>query len=204
MRRFSGEIGMPRAEEFIDLRKQDRGVEHDAIADEAHHARPKDADGEQMRRVFLVPDAHGMPGVGPAAIADDDVGVLGEEIDDLSFAFIAPLQADDAGISFKFTHGSFSKGGTGVDHKSAERGVSRNDGFVHRIVLRQCHLLRSRQGVVRRFTMMNAARMSPYASPSCSYRIPVALSSGPSIAHRGSGCTVRHSLTGWPVITSRH
>ena len=30
--------------------------------------------------------------------ADDDVGVLGEEIDDLAFAFVSPLGADDCNV----------------------------------------------------------------------------------------------------------
>src|SRR5207244_3991946 len=43
----------------------------------------------------------GVPGVGAATVAHDDVGVLGEEIDDLSLALVAPLEADDAGVSLK-------------------------------------------------------------------------------------------------------
>ncbi len=39
-----------------------------------------------------------MPGVGATAIANDDVGLFGEEIDDFAFAFVAPLQTDDARI----------------------------------------------------------------------------------------------------------
>jgi hypothetical protein len=32
-----------------------------------------------------------MAGVGPAAVAYDDIDVLGEDIDNLSFAFVTPL-----------------------------------------------------------------------------------------------------------------
>jgi hypothetical protein len=42
-----------------------------------------------------------MPGIGPAAIADDDVGFLGQEIDDLPFSFVAPLQTDDADVALQ-------------------------------------------------------------------------------------------------------
>jgi hypothetical protein len=48
---------------------------------------------------FLSGDLHGMPGVPAAVVAHDDVEVLGEQVNDLAFAFIAPVQADDAGMS---------------------------------------------------------------------------------------------------------
>jgi hypothetical protein len=35
-----------------------------------------------------------MARIGPALVADDDVGVFGQDIDDLALAFIAPLDAD--------------------------------------------------------------------------------------------------------------
>ncbi len=73
-------------DELVDLREQHFGVEHDAVADDVHHAGAEDADGQQVRGVFLPADADGVAGVGAAAVADDDVGLLGEEIDDLALA----------------------------------------------------------------------------------------------------------------------
>ena len=49
----------------------------------------------RWRTYSLVADADGMAGVGAALVAGDDVGLLGEHVDDLSLAFIAPLGADD-------------------------------------------------------------------------------------------------------------
>jgi hypothetical protein len=37
----------------------------------------------------------GMAGVGAALISDDDVVVLGQEVDDISLGLVTPLQADD-------------------------------------------------------------------------------------------------------------
>ena len=37
-----------------------------------------------------------MPGVGPALIADDDVVLFGEQVDDLALGLVAPLQSDHA------------------------------------------------------------------------------------------------------------
>src|SRR5690606_27712378 len=38
---------------------------------------------------------------GPAAIGNDDVGRLGQHVDNFSLALVAPLETDDAGISFE-------------------------------------------------------------------------------------------------------
>ena len=92
---------MPRPRNSSISLKSTFRIEHDAVADEVHHAGAKNADGQQVRRVFFVADADGMAGVGAAAIADDDIGVLGEKIDDLALALVSPLQADDAGIALK-------------------------------------------------------------------------------------------------------
>ena len=38
-----------------------------------------------------------MPGVGAALVADDDVVLLGEQVDDFAFGLVAPLQSNDTG-----------------------------------------------------------------------------------------------------------
>ena len=37
-----------------------------------------------------------MAGVGSALVADDDIVLLGQQIDDFSLGFVSPLQPDDA------------------------------------------------------------------------------------------------------------
>jgi hypothetical protein len=54
-----------------------------------------------MRRIFFPADADGVPRIGPAAISNDNVGFLRDEIDDLPLPFIAPLQPENAGVSLK-------------------------------------------------------------------------------------------------------
>jgi hypothetical protein len=49
--------------------------------------------------LFTVDD--GVSGVVAALAADDDVGVIGEVIDDFAFAFVAPLGADENSIGHK-------------------------------------------------------------------------------------------------------
>ena len=73
-------------------REEGFGVEDDAVADDVHDARAEDADGQQVRGVLLAVDADGVAGVGAAAVADDDLRLFGEEVDDLALAFIAPLE----------------------------------------------------------------------------------------------------------------
>ena len=45
--------------------------------------------------VLLAVDDQGMPGVGAAGPADDEARLLGQEVDDLPLALVAPLNADD-------------------------------------------------------------------------------------------------------------
>ena len=47
-----------------------------------------------MQNELLVSDDHGVTGVVSALAAHDDVGLIGEEIDDLPLAFISPLRPD--------------------------------------------------------------------------------------------------------------
>ena len=51
-----------------------------------------------MDRVFLIADDHGVAGVGAAVVADNDIVLRREEIDNFALALIAPLQADHGGV----------------------------------------------------------------------------------------------------------
>ena len=82
-----------------DLLEQHLGIddhavaEHAALAAAAQHARR-----DEVRDKLLPVDDERVAGVGAAAVADHDVGELGVEVDDLAFAFVAPLGADDHDI----------------------------------------------------------------------------------------------------------
>ena len=60
--------------------------------------RAQDAGGDEVQDVFRAADDDGVAGVVAALGADDDVGLLGEDVDDLAFAFVAPLGADQNGV----------------------------------------------------------------------------------------------------------
>ncbi len=66
----------------------------------AHHALhlgPQDAAGNERKLINLLTGNHRVPGVGPALIANHDLVLFGQQVDDLAFGLVAPLQTDDTG-----------------------------------------------------------------------------------------------------------
>ena len=51
-----------------------------------------------MKDGFFAVHYQSMTGVVATLEADDDVSVLGKKIDDLAFAFVSPLGADDCNV----------------------------------------------------------------------------------------------------------
>ena len=84
--------------EMGDLVEQRLRVEHHAIADDRQLSRPHDARGQQRELVGGAIDHQGVAGIMAALEADDDVGLLGQPIDDLALALVAPLGADHDNI----------------------------------------------------------------------------------------------------------
>ena len=82
---------MPCPEAF-DLADQMPGVEHDTVADDAELARVHDSGRQKRQLVGLIADDEGVAGVVAALEAHDDVA-LGQPVDDLAFALVAPLGA---------------------------------------------------------------------------------------------------------------
>ena len=80
-----------------DLLKQRPGIDHDAVADDGALLLD-DARGKQRELVGLVADDDGMAGIVAALEAHDHLGPVGEPIDDLAFAFVAPLGADHCDV----------------------------------------------------------------------------------------------------------
>ena len=81
--------------ELFDLGEEGHGVEDDTVADDALGLRPEDAAGDELEDELAALDDDGVPGVVAAGVAGDDVELLGEDVDDLAFAFIAPLGTKD-------------------------------------------------------------------------------------------------------------
>ena len=83
--------------EHLDLADGAGGVEHDPPGDHALHAGAKDAAGDQRQLPGLAAGDDGVAGVGTAGVADDDVVLAGEDVDELPLGLVTPLQTDDTG-----------------------------------------------------------------------------------------------------------
>ena len=75
--------------------KQRGRRQHDAVADVDAHLRPQNARRNQPQDGLPVADDQRVAGVVAALEAHDALRVLGQPVDDLAFAFVAPLGADD-------------------------------------------------------------------------------------------------------------
>ena len=79
----------------VDLVQQGGRIEDHPAGDHTLDVRAEDAAGDQRQFEGLTAEDHGMAGVGPALVADDNVVLFGQYIDDLPLGLISPLQSDD-------------------------------------------------------------------------------------------------------------
>jgi hypothetical protein len=80
--------------QLLDLGVERAWVHHDSVSDYARALIMKDARRNQMKHELALADSNGMPGVVAALISRDYVEVRRENINDLAFAFVAPLGSD--------------------------------------------------------------------------------------------------------------
>jgi hypothetical protein len=87
--------------ERIDFAGQAVRVNDDAVSDYTTGFGPDRAAGQEVQGELRVTDDNGMACVCTAAVSDDEVGLFGENVDDFTFSFVAPLQSHDTGIHQK-------------------------------------------------------------------------------------------------------
>ncbi len=104
-RRVDAAIG-----EAVELREKSLGIEHDAVADDACHPWMQNARRNLPQNELTVADDDGMARVRPALVANDEIGPLGHDVDELTFTFVSPLRSDD-----------HHTGSLGVEHVSSSR-----------------------------------------------------------------------------------
>ena len=77
---------------FFDQRT---GIDHDAIPNQTPGAAIQNPRRDQMEneRIPFIDD--GMAGIGAPLVPHNQIGILGKDVDDLPFAFVAPLGPDD-------------------------------------------------------------------------------------------------------------
>ncbi len=89
------------------------GIQNHARADEADLAVMQDSRRDQMQDELLSLHNDGVACVMPTLVTGDDVELFSQQIDNLPFAFIAPLGADnhdvchDVSLAFSLEHSAF-------------------------------------------------------------------------------------------------
>src|SRR5437868_774058 len=81
----------------VDLFEKPHRVYDDAVANDGTHVRRQDARREKRQLVGLAIANNGVPRVGATVVADDDMMVGGEQVYDLAFGLVTPLQTDNTG-----------------------------------------------------------------------------------------------------------
>jgi hypothetical protein len=85
----------PLRAQIVQLAGQDLRVDHDAVADRAQLPRVEDPGRDQVELPRDAVAHDGVPRVVATLEADHQVRPLGEEVDDLALALVAPLGAHD-------------------------------------------------------------------------------------------------------------
>ncbi len=83
--------------ERVDLGEQRRQVDDDPVGDHRDDVVVEDPARRQLQGVALATGDDGVAGVVPALVAHDVAVLLGEQVDDLGLALVAPLGPDDDG-----------------------------------------------------------------------------------------------------------
>jgi hypothetical protein len=90
----------------------------------------KDSGRDNVENVFAAAESYGMTRVVSSLVTGDTIEFIREDVDDFSFSFIAPLQADNGEI---LLHDSRLSGGTSASPRSmgeqADGLPPKSDGF---------------------------------------------------------------------------
>jgi hypothetical protein len=85
--------------QMIHFFDQGSRIDDDSIADHAQGASVEDPGRNKVKNERATVIDHGVACVRPPLVADDCIGVTGQDVDDFALAFIAPLGAYDHQIS---------------------------------------------------------------------------------------------------------
>ena len=112
--------------ERVDFSEQRRQVDNHAIGDHGYDVVVENATRNQLQGVLLIIDNDGMTGIVTALVAHHIGVLLGQQIDDLRLALVAPLGADDDGDGHwhapRFTWTGTWQDSTGVDPRQTRSG----------------------------------------------------------------------------------
>src|SRR5262249_49456504 len=80
--------------QLIDLGEERLQIDDDAVPDDAGQLAMQNAGGDEAQHEFRAVDVHGVSCVVPALVPCHDIEARGEQIDHLTFSFVAPLRAE--------------------------------------------------------------------------------------------------------------
>ncbi len=114
-------------------------IDHHAIADDRQLAAADNARRQQRQLVGRAVDDQRVAGIVAALEPHDDVGLLRQPVDDLAFAFVAPLGSDNHDIRHRDPFpepapGHFEPGATGQVHLRIKDAPVERQAKVHRLV----------------------------------------------------------------------
>ena len=101
--------------QLVDLGEQRLRIDDDAVADDAGDAGMQDAGRNQAQHELRAVDVDGVAGVVSALIPRDDREMRRQQIDDLAFAFVAPLRAEHREIHIGLRFYGLSTASTRLD-----------------------------------------------------------------------------------------
>ncbi len=111
----------PSAFERLELLEQDSGIDHHPGADYRRAVPVENSGRHEMQGVLLVVDHDRVSGVVAALVADDEVGLTGQQVGDLALALVAPLEADES----RARQRSVPRPGGGEEHQRSIRKLMR-------------------------------------------------------------------------------
>ena len=154
--------------QLVQLARQHLRVDHDAVADRAQLARIQDPGRDQVELPLHAVADDGVAGVVAALEADHHVRLLGEQVDDLALALVAPLGAHDhdAGHVVGSVYGAPRARSA---RRPPPRSASSNGSGVGRAASARAARTR-RPGAGRRRTSAAARRTSRTAATPCARR----------------------------------
>jgi hypothetical protein len=79
---------------------QSEWIQNHAAADNTLHIGMKNSRRNQMKHVAAIANVNGVTGIMAALVPRDAVVLRRKDIDDLSFSFVAPLNANDCEVLF--------------------------------------------------------------------------------------------------------
>ena len=77
------------------LFQKTRGVNDHSVGDDRTYVRLKNARRQERELVCFSRSDYGVPGIGTTVVTNDNIVLIGKEIDDFPLGLVAPLQADD-------------------------------------------------------------------------------------------------------------